>query len=56
MINFQRHIDNWYHWDIEIECLNKDFFMNCYYLHDLLKLKVVACVVAYVGILGISYI
>ena len=29
--------------------MNKNFFMNGYYVYDLLKLKVVAYVVAYVA-------
>ena len=29
--------------------MSKNFFMNRYYLYDLLKLRVVACVVAYVA-------
>ena len=29
--------------------MNKNFFMNRYYVYDLLKLKVVVCAVAYVA-------
>ena len=47
--SFQRRISILWHWDIEIECMNKNFFMNGYYVYDLLKLKVVAYVVAYVA-------